>query len=1305
MADINITVDSSQIVRTRSELDSLGLTILKQIQTIQRLEKNYKQLDRAFNTGKLSAQQYAKGVKQLDAAIEEVSKDSIRAANATRTFSNAQSSAAIAAQNLTNAQRMSGKETNRFGMYAQQVGYQVGDFFIQIQSGTNALVAFGQQATQLAGLFPGLLGAALGIGISLGTAIGAAFMRMGEDAGSAAKGILTLADAQKQLNEASGDYALKLEMLRFGVDTQAEAVALKEIYDITAQIQNLIKQYEQTDSLGTRQRLAEEIQALKEQLSIQQDIVDEANKKRDAYEKALNIDKQMAAVQLGQAKAIGQAEKDRVAAGEAIYKGLLAVQSANQNIARSNNEVSQTIKNNYQVYAKTRNEAQALADATAKVNEQLFGSEKSAQGFNAAMEDALAAGVQFSLVDLNSIVAAAASNGWALAASIQAAWKAATQKAPADASVLIGGGGRPEIDLKNMEYRGAVMAAQAKILQKSFKDVEKAAGGAGSAIVETLTESEKAAKEFSDTMDGYVIGSIDGVANAFGDFITGGLKDFKGFVKDILGSFVNMLSQMIALAARNQIIIGLGLGAPAVAAGAASAGGAAMGSGFGASALGAGAATGIGGVLGTAWTGLSSGFMTSVYGGLGGTMGAVSGGLAVGGVSGFATAIGALAAPIAAVVAVISFFKKKITELDGGLKITANNAGTLVEEFKVIQTKKFWGLSKKTKTELQNAGSEISDPITVAVGQIQDSMLNMAKSIGLGADSFSSFAYNVSLSLKDMNAEQAQAAVEAELAKLGDAFANAALGWFEETQGILKDGETWSQGLERLANSLTTVNATMTYFDKTLFDISISGAKAASELVDFFGSLDNFNSAQSAYLQLFYTDQEKVNLAMSDMTRTFAALGVEVPSSNAAFRKLVEAQDLTQSSGRALYAALLQIAPAFDQVGKAAEQARQAQLALAQEVLQGAQTAYASAAAALKLAIDKEKAGIVKAAEAMADALKLRLQQAEEVFNKQSEVVDLLRNAASSRRINTLETQDMELKKANAYLKSLVGMGRINDVDTFSKALEAVQEPSMDLFTSFADYARSVGQTTGVIASLLESQEKILTDDELVIATLEKQIQDLQTWKDEQLAALDKQLLATEDTTVATLSVKEAIDALAQAIKDLAAAQTKVDNITSEQRLTSLGLSAGPSGGLLLVEKAYEEILGRAGDVAGVAFWNNVISSGQVPVANFLEEFRKGAVANQEVPRFAAGGFHSGGLRLVGEKGPELEITGPSRIYNSQRTKDLLSDSGNESLRSEIAQMRNELYAGLVQIAKNTAKTAVVLNKFDYDGLPDSRGY
>ena len=82
----------------------------------------------------------------------------------------ATSNAAAAAMRLSKSQRLSGKSTNRFGLVAQQVGYQVGDFNVQVQSGTNALVAFGQQGTQLAGLLPGVAGAVLGIGLSLATA-------------------------------------------------------------------------------------------------------------------------------------------------------------------------------------------------------------------------------------------------------------------------------------------------------------------------------------------------------------------------------------------------------------------------------------------------------------------------------------------------------------------------------------------------------------------------------------------------------------------------------------------------------------------------------------------------------------------------------------------------------------------------------------------------------------------------------------------------------------------------------------------------------------------------------------------------------------------------------------------------------------------------------------------------------------------------------------------------------------------------------------------------------------------------------
>lgn len=47
------------------------------------------------------------------------------------------------------------------------------------------------------------------------------------------------------------------------------------------------------------------------------------------------------------------------------------------------------------------------------------------------------------------------------------------------------------------------------------------------------------------------------------------------------------------------------------------------------------------------------------------------------------------------------------------------------------------------------------------------------------------------------------------------------------------------------------------------------------------------------------------------------------------------------------------------------------------------------------------------------------------------------------------------------------------------------------------------------------------------------------------------------------------------------------------------------------------------------------------------------------VERFASGGVHSGGFRIVGERGPELEYTGPSRIFNATTTGSILSRLSN----------------------------------------------
>lgn len=74
------------------------------------------------------------------------------------------------------------------------------------------------------------------------------------------------------------------------------------------------------------------------------------------------------------------------------------------------------------------------------------------------------------------------------------------------------------------------------------------------------------------------------------------------------------------------------------------------------------------------------------------------------------------------------------------------------------------------------------------------------------------------------------------------------------------------------------------------------------------------------------------------------------------------------------------------------------------------------------------------------------------------------------------------------------------------------------------------------------------------------------------------------------------------------------------------------------------------------------------------------------LPGFYAGGMFEGGLRIVGERGPELEATGPSRIFDAQTTASMLRSGGanNDEVVAELRAMRGQL-AQLQLEARRTA--------------------
>lgn len=100
------------------------------------------------------------------------------------------------------------------------------------------------------------------------------------------------------------------------------------------------------------------------------------------------------------------------------------------------------------------------------------------------------------------------------------------------------------------------------------------------------------------------------------------------------------------------------------------------------------------------------------------------------------------------------------------------------------------------------------------------------------------------------------------------------------------------------------------------------------------------------------------------------------------------------------------------------------------------------------------------------------------------------------------------------------------------------------------------------------------------------------------------------------------------------------------------------------------------------------------------------ALKGEQVPAFAAGGYHLGGLRLVGENGPELEATGPSRIWNAQQTLAFLGGGGGASTARLEALIERLIEEGRVQ-ASTTIRLQQDVYKlmmlWETQGLPAAR--
>lgn len=392
----------------------------------------------------------------------------------------------------------------------------------------------------------------------------------------------------------------------------------------------------------------------------------------------------------------------------------------------------------------------------------------------------------------------------------------------------------------------------------------------------------------------HAIPLVGDLSNAWADFVMSGGKDISG-----LGDlFKQTLHQMIADAAKQQIMVSMGiLPADGKVPAAGAAGGAPGLLGLGSligkdSWLGKGLASGkgflggIGKLFGFGGTGAGGAGMLGGLGSMLGTVGVIAGGI------GLVMSLGK------------ALFGRKLADTGVMGQFTGDTFdGSSYRYYK-------GGLFRSNKTSTEALDPQVSDTIGLAYADLRGNIRDMAGVLDLGSGAIADFVHDFKISTKDMSEEQVLQALQAEMAKAGAGMAELVLG----TDAYTRAGETALDTLTRLSASLTGVRDVVDLLGHRFDMVGLVGGDVASSLADAFGGLDNMATATANYFQTFYTQEEQVATATRRAEAELARLGAAMPKSRAEYRLMVEALDLTDKKQQELYATLIGLSGVMDQV-------------------------------------------------------------------------------------------------------------------------------------------------------------------------------------------------------------------------------------------------------------------------------------------------------------------------------------------------------------------------------------------------------
>lgn len=474
----------------------------------------------------------------------------------------------------------------------------------------------------------------------------------------------------------------------------------------------------------------------------------------------------------------------------------------------------------------------------------------------------------------------------------------------------------------------------------------------------------------------------------------------------------------------------------------------------------------------------------------------------------------------------------------------------------------------------------------------------------------------------------------------------------ESAESYLRGEENLLGMLDRVIGGLMAVNPILEDMGQSAFAMTLVGGDAAAQLAALAGGLDAFASKTQAYYNAYFTEEERAARLREKVAEAFASADIAMPDTREEFRAIVESLDLTTDAGRKTFAALMELSPAFAAI---TETVTTTVAGVSQAVLDARQKWQDELALLTGAATDRSLALRDQADPATRDLMQALWAEQDRQAAARAAAELATTNADWQTQIDlaagakTQRQADIERDLAAAADESTRTLIRQYyaqlDVNDAAEAARQAQEQAAQAQARAAEQAASAAQRAAEEQARAAEQVRRAWQSAAdgIVGTMRKLRGDLLGDSPQGIAALQA------DFAIATAAARAGDIEAAKRLPELASAVTRLGVEVADSRLAADRLVAGT--------------------------YNSLDST--------IQALKPYGIA---IPGFAGGGFHEGGLRFVGERGMELEATGPARYWSASQTSELLSGNGLApimralvaevtALRAEVASLRGQTAA------------------------------